>query len=252
MDKPSKSQVRKAGSTIRRYQRGEATVEEYERALDVVAVYQDQLDAPMAAVEEGLRELLVQEDFDAEFSSRIKRTQTIVEKLSGRESQLSLDRMVDLAGCRIVLQSDDVAELRRLEYVVREQWREDLWEQRCKDYVTTPRDSGYRAVHLVVRHEEFPVEIQLRTHGMHAWAQEMERLSYLFEENFKQDGGAGVVQRYGQLLSRQICMMETGLEETPSWGRGEIAEFAKLHGEVQLLEHEKRAMRHTSGREEHL
>lgn len=92
--------------------------------------------------------------------------------------------MRDIAGCRIVLASDCTEELRRLSFLIEERWT----DAKCIDYVTHPRSSGYRSIHLIVNESGYPVEIQLRTQKMHQWASDAEAFSDLFGENIKHDG----------------------------------------------------------------
>ncbi|RJF41140.1 hypothetical protein D4740_09445 [Actinomyces sp. 2119] len=53
--------------------------------------------------------------------------------------------MQDIGGCRVVLGSDSLEELRRLESLVCERWE----VKDRDDYVSRPRESGYRAVHVI-------------------------------------------------------------------------------------------------------
>jgi putative GTP pyrophosphokinase len=39
------------------------------------------------------------------------------------------------------------------------------------DYIATPKEDGYMALHLVVRRDYRLIEIQLRTPGLHFWAE---------------------------------------------------------------------------------
>lgn len=236
MDKPSKSQVRKAGSTIRAFQRGEVDRYAFDGALHVVSAYSTQFVEPLAKVNEELLDLALRDGFQGEFTSRLKRQSTIVEKLSARESQLSLDRMVDIAGNRFVLKSDDLSELRCLERSLRIQWDGRLWEARCKDYVSFPRESGYRAIHIVVWQDELPVEIQLRTARMHDWAQRMESLSYLVGRNFKQDGGSTEIDRYGRLLSLYLRSLESDASVDSLLSAEQQDELVRLQSRIDALE----------------
>lgn len=69
--------------------------------------------------------------------------------------------MQDIGGCRAVLASID--EVRRVEARLRKS-RPPVG---YSDYVTTPRSSGYRGVHLVVVYDGRRIEVQLRTLVMH-------------------------------------------------------------------------------------
>ncbi|HEY3828981.1 MAG TPA: hypothetical protein VGL57_07280, partial [Solirubrobacteraceae bacterium] len=42
------------------------------------------------------------------------------------------------------------------------------------DYITEPKSSGYRALHLIVKRMGYPIEVQLRTTGQDVWANQVE------------------------------------------------------------------------------
>jgi len=46
-----------------------------------------------------------------------------------------------------------------------------------RDYISDPRRSGYRGVHVIVGYDGRQIEVQLRTRVMHDWAIAVERLS---------------------------------------------------------------------------
>ena len=72
--------------------------------------------------------------------------------------------MQDIGGCRAVV--DSMEQLRALENRLKK-FRTPI---SYADYTEHPRQSGYRAVHVVVEYQERAIEVQLRTHPMHAWA----------------------------------------------------------------------------------
>jgi ppGpp synthetase/RelA/SpoT-type nucleotidyltranferase len=181
-DVPSPSRVKKAGSRIRRYMRGDE--HDLDRALEEVEVMERWRRAhyvPLVSANNGLRSRARTLGINAEVTQRLKRRQTILEKLQ-REPTLDLSRMQDIGGCRAVV--PDHADLRRLEARVVSR----LPVVNVDDRVKTPRISGYRAVHIVVLYQGRAVEIQLRTQSMHAWALAAEDYSGEIGENLKQDG----------------------------------------------------------------
>jgi ppGpp synthetase/RelA/SpoT-type nucleotidyltranferase len=122
---------------------------------------------------------------DGQVTQRLKRMQTILDKLE-REPRLSLDRMQDIGGCRVVVPSvDDVYQLVHHFKTVRPIHRES-------DYIAQPRSSGYRGVHLIVDYGRPPrrIEIQVRTKWMHVWATTVEDISAARGINYKMDGDA--------------------------------------------------------------
>lgn len=203
----SKSAVRRAGSTLRRFAREEATDAETDEALEVIDAYRRSFSDPLNAVAAALGGILRESGIRGEVSQRLKRMQTIAEKIIGRESGLDLSRMQDIGGCRVVLDSDDVADLRRLEGLVRDHWGDGC--KRFSNYVDRPRESGYRAIHIVVVQNGRMIEIQLRTQRMHLWAELVESLSGLLGTNYKQDGDS-LVQDFARQLSLAMRAEERG------------------------------------------
>ena len=106
-------------------------------------------------------------------SVRVKTITTMLDKLR-RTRGMELSRMQDLAGARIVVcdrAAQDEATERIRDFCARQGFG-------CReiDRRKDPR-FGYKAVHLVVRVDEVPVEIQIRTELQDAWAQIVERLA---------------------------------------------------------------------------
>lgn len=203
----SKSAVRKAGSVLRRQVEGVTPQAEIEQALAVVSAYRASFASPLEATSNELATLLETCHIQGEVSQRLKRMPTILEKITSRESKLDLSRMQDIGGCRIVLTSNDIGELRRLETHVREHWADSV--KRTSDYVDRPRASGYRAVHIVIEQDQRLIEIQLRTQRMHQWAQRVEGLSAAFGINYKQDGSSPV-QEYAMLTAKMYVALDEG------------------------------------------
>jgi len=189
-DPPSKSSVRKAGSTIRRWHRGECSEADRDRALETLLDYRAQFSRPLIATNGRLSRLCSHLGLEAEITQRLKKAPTILDKLR-REDGLDLSRMQDIGGCRAVVTSAD--DLYLLSAEAQTLWAKDV--HHVKDYVAEPRPSGYRAIHVVVMEGGLPIEMQLRTTQMHAWAETVEAFSNLLGENLKQDG-THVVQEY--------------------------------------------------------
>lgn len=108
-------------------------------------------------------------ELDVRPTSRLKTVGTIVDKVK-REPSMSLSRMQDIAGLRIVEEIDRVAQeelARRVEAMYP--------GSRRTDRRMTP-SHGYRAIHVVVPVNVCWVEIQIRTFLQDLWAQLVERL----------------------------------------------------------------------------
>ena len=92
-----------------------------------------------------------------------------------------LSTMQDFAGCRAVVQK--VADIRTL----CKKFEERGCRFRHTDYVSNPRETGYRGVHIIAEyagrnrhdHDGLKVEVQLRTRLQHRWATAVEALSFV-------------------------------------------------------------------------
>ena len=109
---------------------------------------------------------------------RMKAVHSIIEKARRRGYPLTLEgireNVLDIAGVRVVCNYiDDVYHLADL--IV---GQESFTVEKFADYIKHPKENGYRSLHIVVRLpvqtgnrvEMVPVEIQLRTVAMDAWA----------------------------------------------------------------------------------
>ena len=91
----------------------------------------------------------------------------------------------DIAGVRITCSF--TSDIFRLADMIREQ--KDIRVLSTKDYITSPKPSGYRSYHMIIsvpvyfsdRIKEVKVEIQIRTVAMDFWASLEHKINYKFE-----------------------------------------------------------------------
>ncbi len=206
---PSRSQVEKAGSQLRKIRRGEKPSEALEACLEIIERHRQTHARPMLNANIGMRRYAQELGIEAQVTQRLKRMQTIIEKLTERESGMNLARMRDIGGVRVVV--DDLDALRRLQEKVTARRRRNGIE--TIDYVAEPRQSGYRAVHLICMYSGKgvirPVEVQLRTPAMHSWAVMVEEVSARLGVNHKQDGYTPF-HAWALLWSRKLEAAELG------------------------------------------
>lgn len=179
----SRNQIRKAGRTLRLYSRGEATDEARGAALETIQRYRDGFANPMGEVQ-GTLHAIVYLLFGTERLqpvARLKQISTIENKVT-RESSLDLWTMQDIGGCRVVVASIEDC------YLVTDRILEEWPSSKVDDYIKTPRDSGYRAIHIVVSQDDTSIEIQVRCKEHHEWAETVELFSKHIGINYKFDG----------------------------------------------------------------
>jgi putative GTP pyrophosphokinase len=203
----TKAQVKKAGRTARQYLRQEiAWGPEIESAFEVIWRYRAAHQYALTKATMGLRSMVRTEGCQVEVSQRLKRLRTILDKLV-REPTMQLSTMQDIGGCRAVLASVD--EVRRVE----SRLKKNRPLVGYRDYVVTPRPSGYRGVHVIVGYPdeygmERAVEVQLRTRVMHEWAIAVERLSGRVNEDLKSGQGPAEVLALLKAVSEAMAIEE--------------------------------------------
>ncbi len=67
---------------------------------------------------------------------------------------------------------------------------------------------GYRAVHVIIKHKEKAIEVQIRTELQHGWAEFSEKLSDKIDSSIKYGGGSKKIQRMLLNISKIIKLFE--------------------------------------------
>jgi len=197
----NKSAVRRAGQAI---SLGTATDEDY----ILVDKWRAAHGYVINTFQAWLKGHINKQEYYIEFAQRLKRRNTVTDKLKRRNHAgdaliADVSAMQDFAGCRIIF--NDVQQLeefrsyihspqvmRNVEHVLRH-------EPNKYDYIECPKSTGYRGIHDVYRHfprgstrsqEKKPwdgllVELQYRTRAQHAWATAVEISDLLDGERTK-------------------------------------------------------------------
>jgi ppGpp synthetase/RelA/SpoT-type nucleotidyltranferase len=198
------SQVNKAGRLLRTWWANPTLVpREVYSAFDVLNEYRAAHSRPLIKATNGLRSMVRSEHCTVEVSQRLKRMNTILEKLC-RHPTMALSTMQDIGGCRAIVANID--ELRRVERRVA-RTRPPV---RIDDYVAAPRSSGYRAIHLIVQYDARCIEIQLRTRLMHDWAVAVERFGGRMGEDLKSGRGPTEVLEWLELVAEALAIEDAG------------------------------------------
>ena len=196
----SKRQVDRAGDVIRAHASGadldrDAIAEAHDVAEEFRVGHALALDQSVADLQSASMELAL----PSETGRRLKRMETIQGKLV-REPRLKLSRMRDIAGCRqTVATMNDLNDA--LEHLERNLSGS---VEKVIDYVSQPRASGYRGIHVIGRYDGMQAELQLRTRLMHRWAQISEGVQSIEtrESSTQAAGDVGEwLRRYGEALA---------------------------------------------------
>ena len=125
-----------------------------------------------------------------------KSIQSIIYKLQ-RLSTTQLDRMQDIAGCRLVV-GNPLAQDHCVEQLVA------LFPDSRVDDLREKPHSGYRAVHVVVKALGRRVEVQIRTELQDSWAQCSEYWAFKVDREIKYGGGPKKAGEMLALLSGRV------------------------------------------------
>ncbi|MDP2084730.1 MAG: bifunctional (p)ppGpp synthetase/guanosine-3',5'-bis(diphosphate) 3'-pyrophosphohydrolase [Gemmobacter sp.] len=113
-----------------------------------------------------IRSELDRAGIEATVYGRAKKPYSIWRKM--QEKDLAFSRLSDIYGFRIIVR--DVADCYRALGVVHQRWR--AVPGRFKDYISQPKQNGYRSIHTTVSGRDGKrVEVQIRTREMHEVAE---------------------------------------------------------------------------------
>ena len=126
--------------------------------------------------------------------SRIKSSESIVKKLRRNGYESTIENMVeyvnDIAGIRVICSFS--SDIYRIAEMISNQ--NDIQVLAIKDYIKTPKPSGYRSYHMLItvpvylsdRIVHAKVEVQIRTVAMDFWASLEHKINYKFEGDVPQ------------------------------------------------------------------
>lgn len=145
MPERSRGEINRAGRCLADWWVGDDEIsDEVANAYGIVKTYRASFRYPLVKVNMGARSMVqTATGGPVIVSQRLERLPTILNKL-GRHPGMNFARMEDIGGCRAILPSTTKVE----EVAQRMTGRWDV--VRDRDYVTQPRESGYRARHIVV------------------------------------------------------------------------------------------------------
>ena len=127
--------------------------------------------------------------------SRIKSSESIVKKLRRNNLESTIENMVeyvnDIAGIRVICSFS--SDIYRIAEMISNQ--NDIKVLAIKDYIKTPKPSGYRSYHMLItvpvylsdRIVHAKVEVQIRTVAMDFWASLEHKINYKFEGDVPQN-----------------------------------------------------------------
>lgn len=179
---------------------------------------------------------------------RLKRRVTIIDKLE-RQAGMNLARMHDIAGCRVIFPNVSALEDFRASFVRSRSLHERVTAERDQfNYITNPKDSGYRGIHDVYKYRSYAksaeawsgllVEVQYRTRAQHAWATAVEIADLLTRSRGKFSEGDTHYQAFFSVCSEIIARtQEKQTSCLKNLTNAELLErFRSCNDETNLLE----------------
>ena len=193
----------------------QTTPEDYLDALDVLSNWRASHSYPINTFQATLRAKIKTITASPTLvAQRLKRTPSIIYKLQ-RNAGMELARMQDIGGLRAVMPS--VAMVRKLHqsYKTNERRFQHTFGT-FKDYISNPKDDGYRGLHQVFKYRNpvvpfydgLQIELQIRTKLQHSWATAVETMSTFLNQGLKVGAGDEEYREYLKACSAAFCILE--------------------------------------------
>lgn len=234
----SKEQVNEAGNV---FARG-GTQMSLEHAEEVINNFRSSHAFPLNTIQANLRNKAREVDPAALTAQRIKRLPSIHKKLVDRQ-MMKLTQMQDVGGCRAIVNS--VNDVRR----VVTSFKKGKMKHRLAsedDYISTPRSTGYRGVHLVYRYvsdhnetyNDLKIEVQIRSKLQHAWATAVEVVGMFTGQALKSSAGEQQWLRFFALMASAGAIIEKTptVPGTPTNRMSLIRELKGLESTLKVRE----------------
>ncbi|MBN8702774.1 MAG: RelA/SpoT domain-containing protein [Bacteroidetes bacterium] len=192
----SKSQIRKLGKTLREESKTQnISAESLLKLQEFRVSYKSSLSTIFNILAEESRKIRK----SRVVTYRVKRIESVISKLN-RFPNMHLAEMIDVAGCRCIVDSNQDI------YNIKEALEKRLDVFDVKDYIKKKPldDDGYSALHLYVRFKEEmnkPIEIQIRTRDQHNWATFVEIIDVIYNTKIKEGQKNPELQQFCFLLS---------------------------------------------------
>jgi putative GTP pyrophosphokinase len=236
----SKSRVNRAGDNVRA---GKPTPEDLLVIEEWRAAHRAVLNTFQAILRERARNAGVM------VAQRHKRKRTIFDKLN-RLPGMSLSRMDDVAGCRLIFKKPkDLHTFRQRFHGARfKHKRRHADDPNRYNYIHTPKPTGYRGIHDIYEYDVnsevgkaltgLYVEIQYRTLVQHAWATAVEVIGFITESQPKFQQGDKRYE-YAMALASEILARAHENQRGPYpqlEDRDIVAKFLVAEREIGLLD----------------
>lgn len=116
-----------------------------------------------------------------EIKGRAKHLYSIHRKM--QRKAISINDLYDLHAARVLV--DDVEQCYSVLASVHSKW--SFVQKEFDDYIAKPKENGYQSLHTVVVFQNVPIEVQIRTHTMHAQAESGVASHWRYKEGVSDD-----------------------------------------------------------------
>jgi len=233
--KYSKLEINKAGSIIAD---SSSSKEDRDNALIILNNWRAAHAYPLQVICSNLR----LRNPDAIVVQRLKRLESITGKIE-RFPDMSLYRMQDLGGCRVIVDTIDQV------YEAVEKYKKSRIRHILKreyDYIQNPKESGYRSYHMVYQfqsdkketyNKNMLIEIQFRTKFQHIWATAVEMMGIYTKSQLKASKGDKDVLRFFTLVSSLFAIREDMpvCPNTSGWADELINEIVQINQRNNII-----------------
>ena len=222
--KYTKSQIDIAGKALI----DKKGIENIDRAILVLDEFRALHRYPLHIFNKRLKRTSESIDKNALTVQRLKRLTSIVNKLGrsyhGKKPTMKLSRMQDIAGCRAVVSNIKLAKELYQEGFIHSNIKHQKVNE--KDYITYPKEDGYRSIHLIYRYlsdkgkKDFNgllIEVQIRSKLQHMWATAVETVDFFTSQAIKSNEGQEDWINFFKLVSSAFAQFENcpTVPETP-------------------------------------
>jgi ppGpp synthetase/RelA/SpoT-type nucleotidyltranferase len=202
--------------------------ENTDRALKILNNFRASHSYPLHIFQVNLKNNSLRRDKKALISQRLKRVSSVIKKLNrvyGNNSSIRLFQIQDIAGCRTVVKNYSLAEELFEFYIKGRNLKHNFIKS--NDYVTYPKDDGYRSFHIVYEFKSDKakkdyngrrIEIQIRTQLQHLWATAVETVDFFTRQHLKLSEGNPEWEEFFRLVSSAFAIKENCpiVNKTPS------------------------------------
>ncbi|MGB6721636.1 MAG: RelA/SpoT domain-containing protein [Terracidiphilus sp.] len=186
--------------------------DKFEESLAIINNWRSAHSRPLYTFRFGLRRYAERIDPNVLVAQRIKRLSSIISKLELRPS-MRLSQMQDIGGCRAVVNSVKSVQALHARYKISEIKHKLV---STDDYISTPKISGYRSLHLVYSyfsdrkqtHNGLKIEVQIRSQLQHAWATAVETVGTFIRQALKSSIGEEDWLRFFALMGTALAERE--------------------------------------------